>query len=111
MPVTLGELRRNTRTVPVTYDDMTLSITFRPSAITPSFSDGDGDVDFLVKSLTRVMVRWDVYEDESYTEMTPITEEILRSDSIGLQLLRAMFDCIILDTLSGKRNGAISVAG
>lgn len=110
MPVTLNELRRNTRMIPVPYDGITLNITYRPSAVTPAFGNDDSK-SFLVDALLALLVAWDVYEDEAYTEMTPISRDTLNSDAVGLALLRAMFDAIMLDTLTGKRSGAISAAG
>lgn len=111
MPVTLGDLKRNTRVAPVAYGEQTINLTYRPSAITPGFGDGDDSKTFLVDTLLKVLIAWDIYEDDAYTVMTPITAAVLNSDSIGLPLLRAMFDAVVLDTLAGKRNGAISGGG
>ena len=111
MPITLAELMRNTRQTTVEYGGVTLTLTYRPSAITPAFGDSDDSRTYLVDSLLKLLVAWDIYDDDAFTQMTPITPEILSSDGIGVPLLRAMFNKIVLDTLVGKPNGAISAAG
>lgn len=110
MPITLSDLKSNTRTVPCEYDGETFALTYRPSVVTPDFGVGESRT-YLVDSLLALLTAWDIYEDAAYTVMTPITADVLNSDSIGLPLLRTMFDAIMQDVLPGKRNGATSSAG
>ena len=110
MPITLSDLKANTRTCPCEYGGETINLTYRPSVVTPDFGTGESQ-SFLADSLLALLTAWDIYEDAAYTIMTPITAEVLNSDAIGLPLLRAMFDAIMLDVLPGKRNGATSAAG
>lgn len=105
MPVTITDLKNNARTVDLNYNGLQFSLTYRPGALTPGFGTDDSQT-FLVDMLLKLLIAWGVYEDDAYTQMTPITAEMLNSDAIGLPLLRAMFDRIVQDTLVGKTIGA-----
>ena len=111
MPVTLGELRRNVRTVPVEYMGLKLNVQYRPSAITPYMSRDEQDEPLLVAVLMKALIAWDVYIDDELTVMLPITPENLGQEGLGSGLLNAIVQAITLDSMVGKANGATSGDG
>lgn len=110
MSITLAALRRNLRTIPINYNGLEFTVSYRPAVITPNFGVSENQ-DFLVSALVELLDSWDVYADEAQTERVPLTAELLSSEAVGLPLLRIMFDAIMDDALAGRRWGAISVAG
>ena len=110
MSITLADLRRNLRTIPINYNGLEFTVNYRPAVITPTFG-ASNDQDFLVSALVQLLDSWDVYADEAHTERVPLTAELLSSEGVGLPLLRIMFDAIMDDALVGGLRGAISVAG
>jgi hypothetical protein len=104
MPVTLAELKRNVRTIPVLYQGLTLTISYRPSQVTPMLGRemSEDSKSPTVIALLRTLVSWDIYEDDEMTVMLPITEDVLSGPGIGSGLLNAMLQAITVDTLAGK---------
>jgi hypothetical protein len=112
MAVTLGQLKRNLRTVPVEYMGLTINVTYRPSEITPSFGRDLGPEDsVLVVLLCKALVSWDVFEDDEMKVMLPIVPENLSGSGLGSGFLNAIVQAITLDSMVGKANGAISDVG
>lgn len=82
MPITFAQLKANLRTINVTYYDDNISITYRPSELTPRgnaeiqerIDAGDGE-NVVVETLCRTIVNWDIMESDDV--MMPITVENL----------------------------------
>jgi len=110
MAVSLGELKRNTRLVPVSYMGLTINVTYRPASITPAFGrDLEAGESVMVAILARSLVNWDIFQDDEMQVMLPITPETL--GDLGSGLLNAIVQAITLDSMVGKVNGATSDGG
>lgn len=87
MAVTIGHLKRGTRTTEATYRGEKIKITYKPGAITPAFGKTldtlDADKSQLVEFLLVVLVSWDIQDDskppisDGVFPPLAITEEVL----------------------------------
>jgi hypothetical protein len=111
MAIKLSDLKKNVRSVPVSYMGETLNVTYRPNAITPTLGQEMDDPRTkmpLVLALSRALVSWDVIDDAT-GKPVPITPECLAD--FGSGLLNAILRDISADMLVGKALSATSAAG
>lgn len=110
MAISLADLKRNTRQLPVEYLGITINVTYKPGAITPTFgrdlAPGDS---VMVQLLAKSLVSWDIFQDDALTVPLPITVDTL--GDLGSGLLNAIIQAITLDSMVGKVHGATSDAG
>jgi hypothetical protein len=114
MSVTLRQLKRNVRTIPVEYAELTINITYRPSEITPALGQemADTETDLpLVLGLERALIGWDIVQSDDDPTPVPITRAVLTGPGIGTPLLNAMWSAITRDMLVGNWSSATSGAG
>ena len=111
MGITLGDLRNNRRTVPVTFDGMTFNVEYRPGALTPTFGEEERGKEWLIKVLLKLLADWEVYEDDAETVRAPITEGLLSSEAFGVPLLRAIYDAVTDDAFLPKARATTLQSG
>jgi hypothetical protein len=111
MAIKLSDLKKNVRTVVVSYMGETFNVSYRPAAITPALGqemDAPATRSPLVLALSQALVGWDVIDDDT-DKPVPITAENLAG--FGAGLLNAILRDISTDMLVGKAPGATSAAG
>ncbi len=112
MPVTLADLKRNVRTIPVEYGGLTIHISYRPSEITPTLGQEMVAHDTpLVLALERVLAGWDIVESDDNPTPLPITAEVLGGPGLGTPLLSRMWGAISEDMFVPNPSGATSDVG
>lgn len=113
MPISLAQLKANLRTINVPYFDDNLSVTYRPSELTPQITAeiqdrveaGEGN-NVAVETLCRVMTAWDLMSDKD--KMVPITPDEL--SALPGPLLLAIFEAIAEDGRPKPRSAKGSFA-
>lgn len=104
--ISVGDLSRDTAQVEVPWNDKSAIITYRPSVFTPAMeqqllklakqeeqdyaaSEGSAPV---VEMVAKLVVDWDLYEDDAYTIKLPHTYEAL--NNLPLDFVALIFRCI-----------------
>lgn len=105
MGISVSHIKNNTRSVDVPFGDETIHIVYRPSEWTPSiekeWQDSEGSAtENMLQFLSRLVIDWDIYEDDEETKKLPITPESLEvlPTQIGMGIIRAVSD----DSTAGK---------
>ncbi len=113
MALSLAQLKANLRTINVAYFDDNLSVTYRPSELTPQITSeiqdkvdaGEGN-NVAVETLCRVMTAWDLTAEDG--TMVPITPAEL--SALPGPLLLAIFEAIAEDGRPKPRSAKGSFA-
>lgn len=113
MALSLAQLKANLRTINVAYFDDNLSVTYRPSELTPQITSeiqdkvdaGEGN-NVAVETLCRVMTAWDLMAEDG--TMVPITPAEL--SALPGPLLLAIFEAIAEDGRPKPRSAKGSFA-
>ncbi len=101
MPLTLGALKRNLRTLgPLDYAGEKVTFSYRPGEVTPALgSEMEEDKRPLVMALLRALVTWDVMEDDGKTPLE-LKEDVLIQ--LPTHFLNFVMNAIYKDTVEGK---------
>lgn len=112
MPVTLSQLKANTRTIVVPYEQDEVRLTYQPSQMTPvveseiNAASRDGDVGPMLQAMSKLIVEWDVMEDDK--KALPHTVEVLAG--LPNAFLMAIFRAIQEDMAPKARAARSSFA-
>lgn len=101
MPITLTDLQGNTRTLTVEYDGDTVTIVYRPGAITPSSSQ-DFSRQTTADQLLELLVSWDVLDDKG--KALPVSKDLL--DTLPARFLAHLVSAIVGDLRPNVRRAA-----
>ena len=110
MPLTLAHLKKNTRTLTLTYAGEEVNVTYRPGAMTPALSLEMADPATnlpVVTVLEQTLVSWDVLDDD--LTPLPVTHDTLIE--LPSDFLSVVFSALMEDFSVGKPSGATSGAG
>ncbi len=91
MPISLGELQNNTRSLVVDYDGEKVQVVYRPGVITPG-SGTEFAAQGVVEQLERLLVSWDITDDKG--KALPVSTELLNQ-------LPGRFLAHVADAVSG----------
>lgn len=111
MPISLAELKSNTRTVVIPYFDDAVRVTYLPSELTPTVesqirvSAVEDDNSVMLDVLSRLIVEWDVMDGD---EPLPHTPEVLTH--LPTPFLSAIFQGIREDMAPKPKSGRSSFA-
>ncbi len=113
MPVRLSDLMRDTRTMTLPVGDDVLTVTYRPSGITPETEERLAKLGqdqrlgaSMIALLTETLTGWDLVDDKG--KPLPITEAQLRKLPMRLlgDLVRAMTEDMRPNASSGGTSAA-----
>jgi hypothetical protein len=84
MPISLGQIRANVRTIAVQYYEDAVTVTYKPSALTPrrtseiqeKIENGEAK-NIIIETLLETLVAWDIVDEAG--EMLPITQETMET--------------------------------
>lgn len=114
MPLRLSQLRADMRSVTLDIEGESLTITYRPSAITPEAEDQLRDLSgqarpgaALAELLANLIAGWDLFGDDE--QPLPITPETLRR--LPTAFLASAMQAIAEDIRPNGRSAATSGAG
>ncbi len=114
MPVRIGNLVRDRRTVTIPIDDETITITYRPGGFTPDtedrlreYADDQRGGAALVAMLADVLVEWDVLDDDG-KPLRPTAENLRR---LPTMFLGQVAQVIAEDMRPNPQSAGVSGAG
>lgn len=113
MPISRKTIESATKRLTVSFDlagekKETVEISYHPGKLTPEFSNlaanpPDNMMEAYGLVLTPLLADWDLYDDDAFTQKTPITAEVV--SALPLNLLQAMYGGILEDAFPSKKSG------
>lgn len=102
MPISLGDLQRNTRQIVAHYDGEDVAITYAPGKLTPASVSGNDARQSLEALLGTTLLAWDVLDDAG--KPLPVTQETL--SAMPSRFLWVLVDAINEDIRPNGRRAA-----
>lgn len=110
MPISLSRMQSNTQTISIPYFEDTVSITYKPSEMTPVVeaqireASNAGDEKVMLEVLSRLVVSWDVLDEKE--KPIPVTAKTMAT--MPSAFLTAIFTGIRDDMVPKAKTGRSS---